>query len=149
MWNLLWSIGILWMLWSSLLYAKYLMIIYATSYSQLTLVVLVFDIIMWQPWVHIRTGIALLHLKVEQKLVYEQSLYVKKTNLTSYIWYSSRLSLHSCMPFTHLLFNFIPVICQSPHVTCELDFSCCTHVRVEYYTLVKLCVFCMWVKFHM
>ena len=33
-----------------------------------------------------------------------------------------QLSLHSVVPFMHVLFNFIQVICQSLRVTGELEF---------------------------
>ena len=62
------------------------------------------------------------------------------------IQYSSRLSLHSCVPFMRVLFNFIWVICRNSRVTRELDFSCCIQVRVEYYTRVRFRVFCTQVR---
>ena len=66
---------------------------------------------------------------------------------TGVLQYSSRLSLHSRVPFTHVSFNFIRVICRNSCVTRELDFLCCTRVTVEYYTRVRLCMFCTRVRF--
>ena len=63
-----------------------------------------------------------------------------------FLQYSSRLSLHSCVPFMRVLFTFIWVNYRSSRVTCVLDFSCCIIVRVECYTRVRFRVFCMRVR---
>ena len=76
-------------------------------------------------------------------------LYVGNLQLapaTCNIQYNSQLSLHSQVPLTHVLFNFIRMICRNSFVTRELDFSFCIQVRVEYYMRVRFRVFCTRVR---
>ena len=56
------------------------------------------------------------------KILHLPSLYARRLH------YSSRLSLHSRVPFTRVFFNFIRGISRSSRVTCESYFACCTRV---------------------